>query len=461
MKNEFEFEGLWWLPHDPETKIPGQVKSTSDDGILLKLSDVPDNLDLKVYDKLELILGLSDTGKIITLYRCMPFNKNVSVSGRYSATRYLLSVESAFIGVHFTNIADISFTKISVHYASLDEWMSINGYFVGGEKRRIEIAYNDDHEPVKVIIKDGQIDISKIILSINENTSSFNITQKAWINISFNQNELLTDCLTIIRHIQNFLSLAIGNPTYPLTLIGESNLSKRQLRDGTEYYNPIEMYIRFANQPENPKQVHRGQMLFTFTDVKDDLSAYITNWFTQAERLKPVYTLYFSILYAPNMYLESQFLSLTQAIETYHRRVHGGKYQSDEEYEKDLYKKLVEAIPSELDKSFKDSLIKGKLRFANEFSLRKRLKQIIDPLSDNISNFFFNSKKESNIFISKVCDTRNYLTHYTSELESKAAEGQELYYLTRKLKQLLEICLLEQAGFNVDFIEKMVSKRKR
>jgi hypothetical protein len=53
------------------------------------------------------------------------------------------------------------------------------------------------------------------------------------------------------------------------------------------------------------------------------------------------------------------------------------------------------------------------------------------------------------------------LTHYDPGLEQKAAQGQELYDLTQKLKVLVEICLLEELGFTLVAIREMTFKHRR
>ena len=52
------------------------------------------------------------------------------------------------------------------------------------------------------------------------------------------------------------------------------------------------------------------------------------------------------------------------------------------------------------------------------------------------------NSRERDAFIDIVYDTRNYLTHYTEELEKKAATGEELFYLTECLSIALQVCFL-------------------
>jgi hypothetical protein len=159
------------------------------------------------------------------------------------------------------------------------------------------------------------------------------------------------------------------------------------------------------------------------------------------------------------MYVRSAFLSLTQALETYHRRKFGGVYQPDAEYRTNLYQILVRAIPADLDQGFKDSLRKGTLKYANQYSLRKRLKDITDTIAEHVSLDFLASKKARDAFVGRVCEMRNYLTHYDPD-EELQVESSELHDLYRKLEQILRICLLEEMGLSFARIKEMLKSRR-
>ncbi len=116
----------------------------------------------------------------------------------------------------------------------------------------------------------------------------------------------------------------------------------------------------------------------------------------------------------------------------------------------------MEVIPQDVDNGFRQSLIEGKLKFANEYSLRKRLLELIDRIAPNVPVGFLASKEGTREFISKVCDTRNYLTHYSPELQYRAAtQASELGKVARQLGVLVEICFLVEIGFGFNAIREM------
>ena len=82
------------------------------------------------------------------------------------------------------------------------------------------------------------------------------------------------------------------------------------------------------------------------------------------------------------------------------------------------------------------------------------MKKIIDIYQD-LLNFFIEDRKS---FIEKVVNTRNYLTHHSEDLKERAVKGEDLYYLTQKLKICLETCLLNEMGFSLKNIRHLFTE---
>jgi len=156
------------------------------------------------------------------------------------------------------------------------------------------------------------------------------------------------------------------------------------------------------------------------------------------------------------MYLEHSFLSLVQAIESYHRRMHEGKYLSADDY-KTVYQTLIEAIPkSPVDKDHYQSL-KSRIYYGNEYSLRTRLKRIFKDYEDLLALLIDNKSN----FINDVVNLRNYWTHYDKSLEEKVVKGQEKYILVQKLKFIIEVCFLAELGLSSEKIKDLIDRDQR
>ncbi len=137
--------------------------------------------------------------------------------------------------------------------------------------------------------------------------------------------------------------------------------------------------------------------------------------------------------------MEFQFLSLIMALEVYHRRLIGNEDISTEEHEERV-KQILNNTPDKYREWLKE-----KLKYSNEPSLRKRIKEIYDMLKNiGYVTDLIPKKKD---FVDDVVNTRNYFVHYDQSLKNKALKGTKLYRLIQKLKVLVEICLLKEIGF--------------
>lgn len=196
-------------------------------------------------------------------------------------------------------------------------------------------------------------------------------------------------------------------------------------------------------------------MLLTVTilSLGTELSVIVNNWFEKAEILDPVTTLYIATLSTGLGYAEFQLLNYAQALEALHRRVFGGKYMSDEEYEL-ICSELTNSIPETISNDHQNSL-KNKIKYGNEFSQRKRIKELLDEVWEDCLNQFIDNKKK---FIGNVIDTRNYLVHYDESSASKAVFGTEIFYLAERLKVLLVTHLLIQLGIPKENVYRAVKQ---
>ncbi len=466
MIEEFEYTGRWWLPDNPEEKISGTLRFTLSEGTVLDLMDSFENIKStntegsitkkvwtgKLFEP-EIILGTSSDGKNITLHKCFETKRSDSSSGFSTSSFYANEV---FIGAHFQNADAIKFKSISVHYLHLDEWVNISGFDIKPHANgdRVVIEYKLP-EPVKACIHDDctiHIVFKANGLSWSLVQKEVSIKQKTYIKIDSSEERSYEEYTKKIYHIQNFLTLGIMEPLYPLAIEGTTE-ANRVMRKDVIHYPPVDIFYTPIYIPTKAKPLLPQDMLFTFRDISEQFENFLQNWFGKAELLKPVYDLFFGTLYNPSMYLEFQFLSLIQAIESFHGRRYGGEYLSDEDY-KVVYDALVTAIPDGGD--LKDRL-KEYLKYGNKFSLRTRLKKIFAGYQENLSEFIENK----NAFIEKVVITRNYLTHYDEKLKEKVALGEELDPLIQKLKILLEICLLTELGFSSKKIKSLLSRNRR
>ena len=245
------------------------------------------------------------------------------------------------------------------------------------------------------------------------------------------------------KKLRNFLRLAIGRPISMDAVTGYSPELTRTDGAGGEHKVPIKVHYR-ENGSSGKKQETSGlRMPFLYKDIEGQIEEMLANWLHSYKVFGPALDGYFTAMANTSQYLEDEFLQRARGIETLHRRSSTDTVMPKEEFE-ELVAHLVSSSPNDRGK-----WLKTELTYANELSLRRRLRLMIEPFER-----FFGDRKQQKAFVSKVVITRNYLTHYDTSLENQAAAGRELWQLTRKLEVLLQLHMLQFIGFDAGQVDR-------
>lgn len=191
--------------------------------------------------------------------------------------------------------------------------------------------------------------------------------------------------------------------------------------------------------------------LFSFNDfLRVENGA--KNWFLYYEKLKPVLDLFFSV-YGPVYSIEAAFLSLTQALETFHARFKANTIGE--------YRKRVEKLVSNL----KDINNKELWRWFLMDDGQKKTKSI--ALKSRLSDLYFADEelplmRETDLppgILKKISDSRNYYTHYEEKKKDLAYTSEELQIVNGYLICLLQYHIMCIIGFSTSDAKKAVKKR--
>lgn len=462
---EFKYEGLWWLPEDPSTKISGTLIYDPKTGGRLELIGTFKTFeDLKHFNKeslsssLIIILGLSVEGKSITLYKCFETSFSLSFPG---VARSAFFVNIIFIGCHFNREEDIMLDEVSINYSNLREWAGISGF-----TRNTEFDQNDHLKKISISYEypsaiSSKLEMGSIHLDFHFNSTSelsyaFNYEQMTFFKIVPNTpHNLIWFLDEVMNNLRDFVSLAIGQASYPNIILSKSKSCYTKLANGDIILNDIFIYHRIGPFIEPSKPIYPHEMLFTLKDIMPSFGLVINNWITKAVILQPIYDLYFGTLYNPSLHINYQFLNLIQSLESFHRRIFGGKYILDEDYDSQR-NSFISAILPNTAIGFRESLC-NKITYLNEYSLSKRLKDIIEKHSE-IVKASINATAD---FIRDTVETRNYLTHYDEKLKARAKKGHDIYWLSQKIRLLLEICLLSELGIPDETVKNLITRNQK
>jgi hypothetical protein len=396
-------------------------------------------------DRPEIILGITDAGKKITLVNCLNTRTNYSSVFGVETSAYL--PHFVIVGKHFNKASQINIDEYWVRFSHLGDWVAQSGFkyeYRLKEGRGVNIDYSNPEQIVLYKKKGLAVSLAFTFECIPPSATRTEVflKQETHMVVKKTQERHYTAYMDVVSQLQNFVALGVLSPVLTQEVSGVIRGNKGQK-------TIVDIYYGTHDVPVRKKPIHPRDMLFYLGDVKGKSHRIIGAWLDAKALLKPVMDLYFSLLNTSFAYDEQKFLGIVQAIESYHRRRYGGTELPDEEHQRRI-REILDGVPGEYK-----SWLKQRLSHSNEIGLKPRILYLRSRNCRLIERFL--SEKE----VAIAYDTRNYLTHYDRRLENKSARGFELVKLTEKLRMLLEICFLEEVGFTSDEIDTLVMNSER
>lgn len=187
--------------------------------------------------------------------------------------------------------------------------------------------------------------------------------------------------------------------------------------------------------------------------IQDSLPVLWSTWVERFPTYRTSIELYTSTELWDGQLLNFHLLSIMQCLETLHRERFGGAYLPEDAYLA-IAAEMISHIPASVEHSHHQAL-KSRIKYGNEYSLRKRLVGLGSTLSATASEQIHPKLSE---LLLRAVDTRNYLTHHTAELEPSALKGANLYWGIRLLRWFFNAVLLTDMGLPKELLEVALSQ---
>jgi len=449
IKDEFQKSGYFWLPGEENKKIPGTLTILDSGKIELEVVGLFDDSirALNEEDKLPRIIGHVEKDGLVTLEKCFYTKKNYAFGG---IAKSQLHVNKVFSGVSYERDEKVTFHTVSFSIEGLNEWVGISGIKVsyGKDYKTATINYTPQDEIVYTLINGFKLHIFfGYTLPGVPNTTEAKITQQAYFKLSSEEAQDFSEFIKILHQITYLLCFAVDAT---VTISDVSATSNDVIDALSEDKNrPANIKIFYQSVPfsdELPKvDIHR--MLFRFGHIRENAEEIFNNWLQAYSAIRPALGLYFSAATGSHKYLDGKFLALAQGLETYHRRTSSETLMDRSKF-RNIVATLLWFSPREHRK-----WLRGRLYHGNEINLGQRIKKIIEPYKA-----FLGNSKQRNKIIRGVVNTRNYLTHYSEELEKDSVQGKDLWVLCQRMEAIFQLHLLQQLGFTDLEIQKTLSE---
>lgn len=443
MQKSSIIKGEWYIPGNPENKLFGTLFLSHYDRITLELvGSFDEPIDqIKLLPK-NTIQGITTKGEKITLCNCLVFSINSALS-KLPETKYLIHLVA--LGEHYNNEGSIYGKKVRTRIDLLEKWVNIYNYDIDTSiDGKLELKSKTLEE------KSFQIDSETTGRFFFTNTYNlvrspvFTYNQITYFEIESSNDK--TNIQNFITQLFKFKKLVTIGITEEVSLV-DVTIIKDDGRDS----KPVEIFFNQNKPIDNLDRLSHHDFFFTFTDLESRFDEIANNWFKN-ESLEPIINYLFIFFQNRKSYAEDTFLDSIRGLEVFHRRLRQNTIELKESF--DI---KIDRICSNLETD-DSKLIREKLEYAYEPSLRIRLKDLISEMDEEIVNVFFKGKTSVKKFINKVTIARNYYTHFSENLKKSAVKGADLIYLSKKTNLFLEILLLIEIGLSIDTIKNLLDR---
>ena len=441
MKEPFEIKGTWWLPNAEDTELPGILSFSQESGIFLDVVGVFGTVYEHMEDP-EIILGLTQQGKPVTLYKCQNIMTTIPIAGGLGGGKF--RVRFVFEGVHFESEADITLYQICGSYTDLDAWVNTYGFEIDTDitsdkfvstvryEQPPELLFDIDDNFVAGVGFSWQGPCETIV------QTEVTISQRAYLTVKSKTGEIGFEKLFLrLDAFSCLLQVAAQRAIYPFAVFGLSKKSAQELIN--IYYQPIEALVK--QESKIPQE-----LLFTFKDLE---AGQLKTWFASFEKYKIVIHLYRSLFYKDRLFIENRFLNIAQALESLHSIRFG-----NQELPTDVFnarrERVLAVIPEE-DYEW----AKRALNNANYKPFASKIQELLAKKSE----YFVGLIDDIDVFANRVRNTRNKFIHLTKH-KLIFKNGRELVDAISRMTLLFEIYLLDTIRFSDEKIRELTRAKR-
>ena len=420
--DDFEYKGYWYLPDCEDHQVAGILTFKANDSAILELIgdiDAHDEPLMAIFEQKShtVIWGVNSDAKRITLLNCHLIGKHLNLSCHFPIMRY--SVQFVITGKYVRSYDELAFNSCHVKIPALTQWC----FPAAIQQTQL---FKDDKTTIKrlsLIIDTEQIEHPIVSVDVEGTTIELHrtvtycgdlrcpkIEQSTSLVIKKPQKDHLGSFLHDIHVYEQFLSFAALSDVSASDIWLQDDDLYQELNNGRKIYTKIQLhYGRKDRSKWNDKNVN---FLFEYNAIKENYPNIIKKWYLESDDIAPIRTHLIESIKQKNSFSSLDFLIVFQAIEGFAIRFLYG------------------------DKGPK-VLLTSLIRDFNGITTLK---------CDEID-------------IAAAIDSRNYYSHFMNKSKKpKTLDGAELYYMTRKLRNLLICCMLTFIGFSHEDINKLLSK---
>lgn len=354
-------------------------------------------------------------------------------------TEFSFCADYIICGVNNTQ-QEQTFYKASFTISNIIEWGGISVYNIGNNHELI-------HECIPKIIEILHNESCRVFYSVNGSFFPFieeqvlqdnlELKQIGDIVIEFSNDVSFSSFIEVLKSIKSLIEIAL------LRKVNISRVSARSKSvvstiDDTTIERSIDIYGKGIHDCYlNEGTTSHNRQRINLSELLEHNS--FDQYFKKKERLAPIIELYLEPFYVDGRSSTGIFLSIVQALETYHSRFITNSI--------DEFIARIENIVKNTPKS--EATVTRQLLIANSKSFITLESRLADLLLANHHVLFDTGRINYQDFPSIIAHTRNYYTHYDERIKEnyKVLSPEELTIYNQSLYQILEYYILLELGF--------------
>ncbi|WP_329218846.1 hypothetical protein OG352_20835 [Streptomyces sp. NBC_01485] len=382
-----EWSGIWWLPDDPDQPIPGILRYSPDDGLVLSLIGAFENRimstpspGLTIFHEgsrnWDVIHGAAEQQEI-SLIGCYPSDVRRTIGSRVkSPDKQTVVAMTALVGAHVNGEDDAVFSAAEIAVEDLDFWAASSVFegFLGATDGEIDGTGSISVKPVptrSVLVAGTEFRLQHQhtlpffdhrkggTVGRMHDTAFVRIVPAAPFSLGGAREaaSLVQDLVSLATHRAAgviWLRLEMAEPEP--TLLPDGHPAPR--RRAEVIYSPT------ALGRGNAKAVDHNRVFFTCESLP--FEEVVPRWHEARGRLKAATSMLLGLRYAPARYVENNLLTAVGAAEVLHRGLRIDEKPFPRADFKAMRDAMLEQVPGRHRERFK-----GVIR--NDPTLRDRL----------------------------------------------------------------------------------------
>ncbi|MEU5934560.1 HEPN domain-containing protein [Micromonospora sp. NPDC047187] len=434
-----EWAGLWWLPDDPDERIPGVLRYEPEDGLVLSLigafedrifsNPFPGVVAVHEGHRTWHVIHGAAEQREITLLACVPNSSKRTIGARVkSPDKQTVAAATALIGAHVSGEDDAAFSATEVSVEDLGLWAASSVFegFHGAPDGKPDGSGSISVKPSEaqsIVVHGTEFRL------LHRHTLPFfdqrrggtvgRMRDTAFVRIVNTDPFSLNDALDAASLVQDLIALATHRAAGVIWLrlqLAEADSASRGdrpslRRDADVLYSPSVLGKHDA------KAVDHHRVFFTCASFP--FEEVVPRWCEAHGRLQVAINMILGLRYAPARYIENNLLTAVGAAEVLHRRLGIEERPMPSDEFKPMREAMLAHVPEDHRERFKRAI-------RNDPTLHDRLYALAARPDDKAIGLLM---PDVDRWARRTTRARNDLAH----------EGRTLHHSVEELAAIVEV----------------------